>query len=563
MRCNFEKLLFLREDAFAAYFNGKVAAKLGRGSIFWPARLEVGEASVVADVCGELHEHLNGIRSKRTAPDLDFLLEKTYFDFEESLIDAAVQILQSPGSASAAVMSPPLVLDDFDREKLLRHIARGEQVAAEAMLKRVPYLLSSEISPIDLSRRPRVGTAQQSMFNGRVASKLGRSGNFGDSELRSAESDQIKAIRRRYYETEAYIRASAEALCSQLRETCLEEAVAVLQAGGSGVVPTAAVVAGGALALRKLSLFNSSTGGSAMSLGSSAMSLGSKEGRSSLSGASSAKERVARNELQLGEFLHHVARGERNAAEEMVRENRELLIQAGEFTDPSGRRFHCTAYQYAYWSKYTHMRRMLESYMDEGAKVFLHACIFDSRTGLARNLSYSQDGVEVQSANFDLAPLIDALRVYVDSHVDSQRGPGAPDKASKAWLRVGRLQLHLPVCAAKAYCNPRRSFDPTPSFDESDGEESELFYQNLFSGSQQFWFSREGRYRLGIDYSLTRGSGASVNMRWRFSPEHCESARLDLEALIALDRKGTEELEVSKRFLEARAPAAVRGILLR
>lgn len=68
-------------------------------------------------------------------------------------------------------------------------------------------------------------------------------------------------------------------------------------------------------------------------------------------------------------------------------------------TDYSGRTFNCSAYEYAYWAKDTHMCRMLERYMDEETKAQILARItINDDTGL----SYQQNGAVYQSSHFDL-----------------------------------------------------------------------------------------------------------------------------------------------------------------
>jgi hypothetical protein len=52
-----------------------------------------------------------------------------------------------------------------------------------------------------------------------------------------------------------------------------------------------------------------------------------------------------------------------------------LLRTPGVFTDYSGRTFNCTAYEYAYWAKDTHMCRMLERHMDDETKAYMLARI--------------------------------------------------------------------------------------------------------------------------------------------------------------------------------------------
>jgi len=68
--------------------------------------------------------------------------------------------------------------------------------------------------------------------------------------------------------------------------------------------------------------------------------------------------------FQARHFLQDVAQGKQKEAEVLLTttpaNTQTLLRTPGIFTDYSGRTFNCTAYEYAYWAKDTHMCRMLE-----------------------------------------------------------------------------------------------------------------------------------------------------------------------------------------------------------
>ena len=62
-------------------------------------------------------------------------------------------------------------------------------------------------------------------------------------------------------------------------------------------------------------------------------------------------------------FLQHVARGEQNEAEAMLKMNPQLLLCRGKMVEHNGRTFEsATAFQYAVWAKDTHMLTMLMKY---------------------------------------------------------------------------------------------------------------------------------------------------------------------------------------------------------
>ncbi len=107
--------------------------------------------------------------------------------------------------------------------------------------------------------------------------------------------------------------------------------------------------------------------------------------------------------FQLRQLLDDVAKGKQDEANTILQASDDiqtLLRTPGKFTDYSGRRFHCTAYEYAYWAKDTHMRRMLESHMDDETKAQLSERVNEmEHTGLA----YQQHGVSYQNPHYDMS----------------------------------------------------------------------------------------------------------------------------------------------------------------
>ena len=101
----------------------------------------------------------------------------------------------------------------------------------------------------------------------------------------------------------------------------------------------------------------------------------------------------AHPDFKVRELLDDVAKGKQDAAQTILcssEDKQTLLRTPGKFTDYSGRTFHCTAYEYAYWAKDTHMQRMLESHMDNETKALLLERI---NTMEQIGLAYQQHGI--------------------------------------------------------------------------------------------------------------------------------------------------------------------------
>ena len=265
--------------------------------------------------------------------------------------------------------------------------------------------------------------------------------------------------------------------------------------------------------------------------------------------------------FQLRTFLHDIAKGNQEKADKLLTENpertQELLNSHGTFTDYSGRTFNCTAYEYAYWAKDTHMRRMLEPRMDEATKVAMRTRI----DGIERDgLTYSQHGAEINSKHFDLTKLTTALQNYVDGYDNWERTDNW-DAKKAAWMQVGLAQRDVPVHVMNEYCRPDRSFAPVPpalklEFDETSLPRVLTFY-NYATGSDStpvFPLDVSSIAGLGFEFSLfsvEAGSagaclgpdavpGAAVGLRM---------ALIDLAAVSRLDEVRTADLTQSRENL--------------
>lgn len=110
-------------------------------------------------------------------------------------------------------------------------------------------------------------------------------------------------------------------------------------------------------------------------------------------------------------LLDDVAKGKQAEANTILKsaeDKQALLKTSGKFTDYSGRTFHCTAYEYAYWAKDTHMQRMLERHMDDDTK----ALMLDKVNEIERSgLAYQQHGLSYKNAHYDMSFILKDLSV--------------------------------------------------------------------------------------------------------------------------------------------------------
>ncbi len=268
--------------------------------------------------------------------------------------------------------------------------------------------------------------------------------------------------------------------------------------------------------------------------------------------------------FQVRHFLQYVAKGRQEEAEALLTAtpaNTQMLLRMPRvFTDYSGRSFHCTAYEYAYWAKDTHMCRMLESHMDEETKALMLARIDEMESS---GLGYQQQGETHRTKHFDCTPLKQALQQYVDGY-GNWFATSRWAAMEAAWMIVGKAQRDVPAHIAQEYCRDDRSFSPTPQFNEVALPRTLTFY-NFNMESRDSWFpllsSDSG---LGFSFSLIRGASGRAMERGQTRPGRTGGARpgkslvlLDLAAITRLDEVRTLDLTLSRDHLNPPAGAGM------
>ncbi len=264
--------------------------------------------------------------------------------------------------------------------------------------------------------------------------------------------------------------------------------------------------------------------------------------------------------FQLRTFLHNVAQGKQDEAEGLLKENPEaqtLLTSPGIFTDYSGRTFNCTAYEYAYWAKDTHMCRMLEQNMDETTKAELLKRVDAIEK---HGLKYHQNGNEYCTKHFDFSPLKTALNHYIQGYNNWARTYNL-DAMNTAWVEVGLAQRDLPVHVINEFCRPDRSFDPPPLFNENKLPRVVTFH-NARTGKDENWFPLvvTDLFELSPNCALVRGAQAGAGTRQGPGGGTGARVRGDLAAVNRLDEVRTDDLTQSRENLKSVEPECSFGV---
>nr|WP_241480467.1 hypothetical protein [Legionella norrlandica] len=282
-------------------------------------------------------------------------------------------------------------------------------------------------------------------------------------------------------------------------------------------------------------------------------------------------------QIDIKAFLQHVAYGQQDEAEALLRKElglaqEFLLAQNRSFTDYSGRTFTCSAYEYAWWAKDTHMCRMLEKYMGENTRseILKRVQVIEGHQGPGlfkkpKGLTYTQQGKVYRSAHFDLTPLKNALRTYIEKYDQSLKATYTDWKDLHAlWIKIGFPQRELPAHIVQEYCHPKRSFEEVakkPALLDAanpDNLERQLKFYDLLTGACEAWFTPtpfEENSALGVSFALFRGwykYGAWARMGVAICNTYVRSiAAIDLSAIEAIDKVRTKDLERSLENLAA------------
>jgi hypothetical protein len=181
-------------------------------------------------------------------------------------------------------------------------------------------------------------------------------------------------------------------------------------------------------------------------------------------------------------FLNHIAFGRQDQAEDMLCQNRDLVLMSGNLIDCANRQFkQITALQYAAWALDWHMFEMLKKYILEEA--------------MCKQIAELERGIWIQEHGCIVSwqKLIDALQRYIDNY-----SSWTDLECRLHWAQnVGGEQLMLPAHVIQEYCRPDK-----PSY---RSQKINIPLPRIDINDHKNWFENNKGEKLGRDFGRVRG----------------------------------------------------------
>ncbi len=198
------------------------------------------------------------------------------------------------------------------------------------------------------------------------------------------------------------------------------------------------------------------------------------------------KPKASKPELDqklVNRFVQHVAYGEQDEAEEMLKREPKLALGNGNCKDHAGREFKgITGFQYALWALDWHMWEMIRGYLDR---------VDPQSAAIQCQAQESLTSAQGHGAHFSFEPLVNAYKTYMD-HYDGFCAASNWKGLKQLWVHgVGGAQRDVVAHVAQEYCHPGRSFYLVPDFT------AKPFPRQLIGEEGDWWNARVDGKILG------------------------------------------------------------------
>lgn len=199
-------------------------------------------------------------------------------------------------------------------------------------------------------------------------------------------------------------------------------------------------------------------------------------------------------------LLNHVAFGNQDAAEKILKTHPELMLVKSWVLDPSKRLFKETsAFMVALWMMDTYMAGMMLKCLPDGERGdhLRNELLVQYKHVTETGVKYTLTNVEYMTKCFDFYPLMTA---YKDFHEKFESW--TPDERKKHWCEViGKEQCKLPMHVRHEMCSPDNSFHYKSEFN-SENLVRTLGFHNHLNNKIEVWGSNVDG--LGVNFALCK-----------------------------------------------------------
>lgn len=212
--------------------------------------------------------------------------------------------------------------------------------------------------------------------------------------------------------------------------------------------------------------------------------------QSSLCRTNKELNRLFKAKISAAHLLQHVARGQQDAAEALLQQNSELLVEKVQVTDYSGRTFkNITAFQYALWALDNDMWQMILKYLTAD----------QAFAQLSEHESKKMEYTTAHGIHYDFKKLLDVLKIYIERYLDLD----SSQRRAYWGKEVGGEQRLMPAHVMQEYCRPDISF-----YDRDWSDNKKLLRTTKIKSSGSYNLEIYPLYPnkgLGFHFGLHRG----------------------------------------------------------
>ena len=211
-----------------------------------------------------------------------------------------------------------------------------------------------------------------------------------------------------------------------------------------------------------------------------------------------------RKQRLVRKLLEQVAKGEQGKVETILKVSPELLLEKGDVTDYSGRKFKDVyAFQIAVWAlDVRYMAPMMIHCLpkNEKGETIRKELLKQFNDVVNKGVTYVLKGKQVTESHYDFA-----LKKELQDHFDNYDNRTPIEREDHWCKKAGGEQWLVPAHVAQHYCDPDEPFYPIPSFKKEKFTRVLKFWNSLTSKEENWFDARAGSSGLGLNFGICRG----------------------------------------------------------